>query len=169
MLFGYISRDMLFIFCGILKLCRGNFVIAICLLFLSFLLCVLLFLLLSWTPGIVLCVDSSTTTTQGKMYSVNYPNPYEDNLNCILTYRFNTTIFPSGIRKAVILEVQAFSMENEYDYFHVVDQNEVHSYTGSMSGTHRCTLNFHAVYISHIHLFGESYKYLRKRVNILYI
>ena len=108
----------------------------------SFLLCSQLF----WVPGVALCVDSSTTASQGKMYSVKYPNPYQDNLNCTLTYHFNTTLFPPGTRKWVILDVQAFSMQNGPDYFQVVAQTEAHYYTGSLrEKTLQCTLKFNSI------------------------
>lgn len=79
--------------------------------------------------------------SQGKLYSPNYPTPYGDNRNCLLTFNFDTTEFPPGIRKWVILEVQAFDLEDSYDYFRVVDQHGQHSYTGSMGTTYRCMSN----------------------------
>ncbi len=101
-----------------------------------------IYLILFWEPGIVLCVDSSTTASQGKMYSVNYPKHYGDNLTCTLTYHFNTTLFPPGTMKWVILDAQEFHMTSQYDYFRVVDDDGEHSYRGYLIGSYLCTSNF---------------------------
>ncbi len=93
--------------------------------------------------GVTLCVDSSTSLTRNTpLYSINYPDVYGNNRNCITTLNFDTALFGTGIRKWVTLVIEEFSMENDFDYFRVVDDNGEHSYTGVMSGTHLCKLNF---------------------------
>ena len=93
-----------------------------------------------WPPGIILCEDSSTTMSQGNLYSTNYPNAYGDNRNCTLTFYFDTAIFPSGAVKSVALDVQILRLEGGYDYFHVIDDVEKHSYTGKLDNViYYCT------------------------------
>ncbi len=95
--------------------------------------------------GVVLCVDSSTRVSQSKMYSVNYPNQYGDNLNCTLTYHFNTTVFPPGSRKYFIFDIQEFSMENGFDQLVVDVQERQYVLTGSLNGTRQCMFSFQYV------------------------
>ena len=122
-----------------------------------FLLCLLLIIIPIFAisdAGIVLCVDSFTTASQGKMYSINYPDQYEDNLNCSLTYHFNTTVFPPRTRKHVIFDIQEFSMEECCDHFVVADQtgeslySQRYTLTGSLKGTHKCML----IYLQYVNM-----------------
>lgn len=94
--------------------------------------------MLFWTPGTVLCVEYYTTTSHGNMYSVNYPDSYGDSVYCIVTYRFDTALFPSDIRKWVILDFQSFSMPDPNDYLMVFYGHSTYYYTGNVDGTIRC-------------------------------
>lgn len=105
--------------------------------------CLWVKLLYFHVSGLTLCSHSSTSSSQDSLYSINHPNGYGDNRNCILTLNFDTYWFPHGIRKWVILNVHSFNMESNFDYFRVVDGNGQHSYTGSWrTGIHRCKLTF---------------------------
>ena len=78
-----------------------------------------------------ICCATGFSDSSGSFHTPRYPTYYSNNVQCEVTYTFDTSQFPSGQSKTVYVYVNGFSTEKNYDYFIVEDGQGTHRFSGN--------------------------------------